>query len=162
MDMTSELLTLAQAVGSRLQAARWMLATAESCTGGGIATALTEIPGSSRWFDRGYITYSDAAKVEMLGVSEATLATWGAVSEETALEMARGALERSRGHLAVSATGIAGPGGATPAKPVGTVCIGWATPDGATAATCRFEGDRGSVRTQTVAAALKGLLARLP
>src|SRR5215212_9301448 len=118
--------TLADEVGRRLKARGGMIATAESCTGGWVAQELTAIAGSSAWFDRGFVTYSNEAKQEMLGVRAETLARHGAVSEETAAEMARGALERSRGSFALAITGIAGPTGGTAAKPVGTVCFAWA------------------------------------
>lgn len=139
-----------------------MAVTAESCTGGGIAQALTEIPGSSRWFERGYVSYSNEAKQELLGVNAETLETHGAVSEEIALEMARGAVARSRGHISVAVTGVAGPDGGTPSKPVGTVWIAWGQKLGYAEAQCfHFEGDRHAVRQQTILEAIKGLNARL-
>lgn len=152
--------TLASALGAALLARGWLLATAESCTGGGIAAAVTEIAGSSGWFDRGFVTYSNEAKQELLGVSPQTIARVGAVSEETAAEMAAGALRCSKASIAVSVTGIAGPGGASPGKPVGTVCFAYALSTG-TPLTRRivFAGDRAEVRAQTVATALAGLLA---
>lgn len=116
----------ARALGLTLAARGWMVATAESCTGGAIARALSETAGSSAWLDRGFVTYSNDAKREVLGVGARTLERHGAVSEPTAREMATGALAASRAHLALSVTGIAGPGGAVPGKPVGTVCFGWA------------------------------------
>jgi nicotinamide-nucleotide amidase len=150
---------LSRRVGERLKQARAVLVTAESCTGGWVAQAVTSVAGSSGWFDRGFIVYSDAAKREMLGVSEQTLSRHGAVSEETAREMARGALERGGGTLAVAVTGIAGPGGATPGKPVGMVCFAWADARGALhSETRRLEGDRQSVRRQSVIRALEGVL----
>ncbi|HSD59435.1 MAG TPA: CinA family protein, partial [Burkholderiales bacterium] len=135
------------------------LATAESCTGGWIGQAVTAGSGSSEWYDRGFVAYSNEAKRELLGVTEETLARAGAVSEAAAREMARGALGKSRAQLAVAVTGIAGPTGGTPAKPVGTVCIAWAR-EGIEpfAVTRHFHGDREAVRRQTVAAALGGLL----
>lgn len=152
---------LAIALGRALTTRRLVAATAESCTGGLIAAAITDVPGSSRWFDRGFVTYSNAAKGDMLGVREETLAAHGAVSEETAAEMARGALERSGADLAVAVTGVAGPDGGTPAKPVGMVCFAWARRGGGVeTATRRFEGDRAAVRAATVAAALQGLIDR--
>ncbi|MBM1144599.1 CinA family protein [Alcanivorax sp. ZXX171] len=138
------------------------VATAESCTGGGIAQALTEVAGSSDWFERGFVTYSNDAKMEMLGVAAATLERHGAVSEATVLEMARGALTRSRADLSVAVSGVAGPGGGTDDKPVGTVWIAWAQgPDWSRAQVFHFPGDRGAVRRATIAAALDGLRARL-
>ena len=152
---------LAKRVGERLKARAAMLVSAESCTGGWIAQAVTAVAGSSAWFDRGFITYSNEAKREMLGVSAQTLASHGAVSEQTAREMARGALERSAATLAVSVTGIAGPGGGSAEKPVGTVCFAWAAGGEVTSETRRFSGDRESVRRQSVIRALEGVLAKL-
>ncbi|HEY5291711.1 MAG TPA: CinA family protein [Burkholderiales bacterium] len=153
------LTTLATLVGARLRAKGMMLATAESCTGGGVAQAVTAIGGSSEWFERGFVTYSDAAKEEMLGVSARTLAAYGAVSEQTAREMAAGALAHSRAQAAVAITGIAGPTGGSPEKPLGMVCFAWAIKGGVVSAvTQRFHGDRESVRRQSVIAALQGVL----
>ena len=150
---------LAAKVGERLKASAGMLVTAESCTGGWVAQELTAIAGSSAWFDRGFVTYSNEAKQEMLGVRNETLSRHGAVSEETAAEMALGALEKSRGSVALAVTGIAGPTGGTPAKPVGTVCFAWATKGRAPRAeTKRFSGDREAVRRQSVEHALAGML----
>jgi nicotinamide-nucleotide amidase len=150
---------LAALAGAKLKAQGRMLATAESCTGGWVAQAVTAIAGSSDWFDRGFVTYSDAAKREMLGVSAGTLATHGAVSEQTAREMAAGALAHSRAQVALAITGIAGPSGGSPEKPVGTVCFAWSLNDAAPMAqTRRFEGDRESVRRQSVMFALQTLL----
>jgi len=161
--MTSDALTtLATLAGSRLKARGLKLATAESCTGGWVAQAVTAISGSSDWFERGFVTYSNEAKQEMLGVRAATLDRAGAVSEETALEMARGALAASHAQVAVSITGVAGPTGGTPAKPVGMVCFGWALAGGgADAATKHFPGDREQVRRQSVIFALQGVLERV-
>lgn len=158
--MSSDTLTtLATLVGAKLKARGIMLATAESCTGGWVAQAVTAIGGSSEWFERGFVTYSDAAKQEMLGVSAGTLAAHGAVSVPTAREMARGALARSRAQVAVAITGIAGPTGGTPEKPLGMVCFAWTEKDGVpNAETRHFTGDRESVRRQSVIAALQGLL----
>lgn len=150
---------LAAAAGAALKAKGWMLATAESCTGGWVAQAATSVPGSSAWFERGFVTYSDAAKQEMLGVRAATLAAAGAVSEATVAEMAAGALARSRARVAVAVSGVAGPTGGTAAKPVGMVCFAWASPAGVRTETRRFEGDRDAIRRQSVAAALEGVLA---
>ena len=150
---------LARKLAARLKARPGMLVTAESCTGGWVAQELTAIAGSSAWFDRGFVTYSNEAKQEMLGVRGETLSRHGAVSEETAAEMALGALEHSRGTIALAVTGIAGPTGGTAAKPVGTVCFAWAT-KGRTprAETRRFSGDREAVRRQSVEHALAGAL----
>lgn len=138
----------------------WSVACAESCTGGGIAAALTDVAGSSAWFDRGFVTYSNAAKQDMLGVALATLKQHGAVSRATVVEMAQGALTHSAAQLAVAVSGIAGPGGGTPDKPVGTVWLAWATQDAAAAVCEHFAGDRLAVRAAAVDAALLGLLQR--
>ncbi len=135
------------------------VATAESCTGGGVATAITNIPGSSQWFERGFVTYTNVAKKEMLGVSQDTLRKHGAVSEEVAREMAAGALERSHASVSVSVTGIAGPTGGSREKPVGLVWFAWGVRGGAIQARrFRFDGDRAAVRLQSVAVALQGLI----
>jgi nicotinamide-nucleotide amidase len=136
-----------------------LVATAESCTGGGVAEAITRIPGSSAWFDRGFVTYTNAAKSELLGVPEAIIAGHGAVSEAVAVAMVDGALARSSARVAVSITGIAGPGGGTAAKPVGLVCFAWAARGQvAQPRTLRLKGDRAEIRRQSVAIALQGLL----
>lgn len=154
---------LAIRLGERLKAHGLMLATAESCTGGWAAQVVTSISGSSDWFERGFVTYSNAAKREMLGVSAATLDRFGAVSEETVREMALGALAHSRAQVALAITGVAGPTGGTAAKPVGMVCFGWALRDGRADTTTRqFAGDRTEVRRQSVVEALQGVLDRLP
>jgi nicotinamide-nucleotide amidase len=138
-----------------------MAATAESCTGGLIAGAITDISGSSGWFERGFVTYSNEAKIELLGVRPDTLSRFGAVSEETARAMVAGALERSRADVAVAVTGVAGPTGGTPEKPVGFVWLAWGVRGGAVEAVSRrFPGDRAAVREATVAVALDGLLER--
>ncbi|MEO8303390.1 MAG: CinA family protein [Betaproteobacteria bacterium] len=148
-------------LGRLLEARRWRVATAESCTGGLIAGAITDLAGSSAWFDRGYVTYSNPAKAEMLGVRGETLAVHGAVSEETAREMAAGALERSGSDLAVAVTGIAGPSGGSADKPVGMVCFGWATRGEVPESSTRhFAGDRAAIREATVKVALVGLVER--
>ena len=139
----------------------WMLATAESCTGGLIAAACTDLAGSSQWFERGFVTYSNAAKTELLGVDAALIEREGAVSEPVVRAMALGALDRSRAQVAVAVTGVAGPGGGSAVKPVGTVWLAWATPQGITSELQRFAGDRAAVRSATVQHALRGLLARL-
>ena len=147
---------LAEKVGARLKARGALLVTAESCTGGWAAQAVTAVAGSSEWFERGWVTYSNAAKQELLGVRPETLVQHGAVSEPTAREMALGALERSRGTIALAITGVAGPAGGTPAKPVGTVCFAWAGKNLAVSAETRhFAGDREAVRRQSVEYALE-------
>ena len=157
----AETVALAITLGEALGARAWKVATGESCTGGMIAGAITDVAGSSGWFDRGFVTYSNEAKVEMLGVRPETLAAHGAVSEATAREMASGALARSAADLAVAVTGVAGPSGGTSDKPVGMVCFGWAKRDGAVeTATRRFGGDRAAIRQATVAVALAGLIER--
>ena len=157
--MTNELDDLAARVGAALKAHGATLATAESCTGGWIGEAVTAIAGSSEWFERGFITYTNVAKCEMLGVKAATLDRHGAVSEQTVIEMVAGALAHSHAQIAVSVSGIAGPTGGTPAKPVGTVCIAWQRKGAAARAeTHRFDGDREAVRRQSVARALRGVL----
>lgn len=152
---------LAPQVGAALKARGLRLVTAESCTGGWVSMALTAVAGSSDWFERGYVTYSNAAKRDDLGVQEETLRRHGAVSEETAREMAAGAIRRTGAQAALAITGIAGPTGGTTAKPVGTVCFAWAHGSNISSETRRFDGDRESVRRQSVLHALKGLLQRL-
>lgn len=149
---------LARKIGEALKARGLKLATAESCTGGWAAMALTAIAGSSDWFERGYVTYSNAAKREDLGVAEETLRRHGAVSEEVAREMAAGALERARAQVALAITGVAGPSGGTKDKPVGLVCFAWALGSKMTSQTRRFDGDRESVRRQSVLHALERVL----
>ena len=150
---------LAQQVGDALLSRGWFFATAESCTGGGIAAALTDIAGSSQWFERGFVTYSNQAKQDMLGVGDETLASHGAVSEATVREMVLGALAHSRAQVAVAVSGIAGPGGATPDKPVGLVYLAWSVAgEEPRISTKYFDGDRAAVRAQTVAYALQGVL----
>ena len=155
------MIDLAQQVGAALKARGLRLVTAESCTGGWVSMALTAVAGSSDWFERGYVTYSNVAKQDDLGVQEETLRRHGAVSEETAREMAAGALKRGGAQVALAITGIAGPTGGSPAKPVGTVCFAWAHGSKISSETRRFDGDRESVRRQSVLHALKGLLQRL-
>ncbi len=153
---------LVQQLADALRARGWRLATAESCTGGLIAASCTAQSGSSDWFERGFVTYSNAAKTELLGVDAALIAQHGAVSEETALAMARGALHRAPVQLAVAVTGIAGPTGAVPGKPVGTVWLACAVTDGTAhqvqAELLNLPGDRNAVRTATVRLALQRLL----
>ena len=157
--MAPDLQTLAAQVGDRLQRLGWRLATAESCTGGWVAKEVTGVPGSSAWFDMGFVTYSNVAKEQLLGVRAQTLQEQGAVSEATVTEMAAGALARSGADVALAISGIAGPGGGTADKPVGLVCFGWATRDGRLhAASERLPGDREAVRAQAVARALQGVL----
>ena len=136
-----------------------MLVTAESCTGGWVGQAVTAVSGSSAWYERGYITYSNTAKCEMLGVQQATLDQYGAVSSQTAQEMAIGALNRSHAQISVAITGIAGPDGGTATKPVGMVRFAWAAQDGLVQQeTHYFSGDREAIRRQAVATALQGIL----
>ncbi|HEU0203912.1 MAG TPA: CinA family protein [Burkholderiaceae bacterium] len=152
---------LAEELGRRLLDQRLVLATAESCTAGGIAYAVTTVAGSSQWFDRGFVTYSNDAKIQHLGVTPVYLRDFGAVSEPVARAMAMGALSHSAAQIAISTTGIAGPEGGTADKPVGTVCFGWAIRrDPSVApwvqtATRRFEGNRAAIRTQSIIAALE-------
>lgn len=154
-----DLRRLAEALGARLLESRGMLASAESCSGGWIAKTVTDIAGSSAWFDCGLVTYSYEAKQRLLGVRPQTLETFGAVSRETALEMVSGALANSGASVAVAVTGIAGPGGGSADKPVGSVWIGWKARGGyARTELFLFDGDREAVRRQTVSAALRGLL----
>ncbi|WP_374555668.1 CinA family protein [Thermomonas sp.] len=158
----AELDALSRATGERLLATRHMLVTAESCTGGWIAKCMTDVPGSSAWFDCGMAAYSYEAKQALLGVRPQTLETHGAVSRECVVEMVSGALVHSGATIAVAVTGIAGPGGGSDDKPVGTVWIGWKRRGGyAHAEVFHFAGDRDAVRRQTVAAALRGLDAQM-
>ena len=156
--MTHDILDLATRVGRLLESRGLLLATAESCTGGGVSQAVTEIPGSTGWFECGFVSYSNASKTEMLDVPAALIAQVGSVSEEVAGAMAEGAVANSNAHVAVSTTGIAGPTGAVPGKPVGTVCFGWSKGDTTYTERLVFAGDRHAVREQTVAHALAGLL----
>jgi nicotinamide-nucleotide amidase len=155
MNQLSDLVTQA---GRALQQRGWRLVTCESITGGGISQAITDIAGSSEWFDCGLVTYSNASKTRFLDVPETLIAQHGAVSEAVAAAMVRGALAHSDAQISLSTTGIAGPGGAVPGKPVGTVCFGWA--HGSIVHTERvvFSGDRAAVRAQTAEHALQGLL----
>jgi nicotinamide-nucleotide amidase len=153
---------LAQRVGVRLKEKGLVLATAESCTGGWVAQVVTSVAGSSEWFDRGFVTYSNDAKREMIGVSRETLDRHGAVSEETAREMAAGTLAASRAQITLAITGVAGPTGGTPQKPVGMVCFAWAVRGGAVDSTTRhFGGDREAVRRESVIFALQGVVDRV-
>lgn len=153
---------LAAEVGARLQKKGQFLVTAESCTGGWVGQSLTAIAGSSAWYDGGFITYSNTAKMQLLGVEESLLQKHGAVSEATACAMAQGALIRSRGDWSLAITGIAGPTGGSRKKPVGTVCFAWAERHGdCLAETCHFDGDRQAVRLQAAHHALEGILKRM-
>jgi nicotinamide-nucleotide amidase len=152
---------LVERLATELKARGQMMATAESCTGGLIAGACTDISGSSDWFERGFVTYSNAAKTELLGVPAALIEAHGAVSEPVARAMAAGAVAHAHAHWSVAVTGVAGPTGGSPEKPVGTVWFGWATPDGVFTEHRHFDGDRATVRRATVAHALAGLLQRL-
>ena len=140
-----------------LQKNGWLMATAESCTGGMIAAACTDLAGSSNWFERGFVTYSNEAKTELLDVDAALIGRHGAVSEEVARAMVQGAMRHSRAQAAVAVTGVAGPAGGSAAKPVGTVWFGWATPVGIVSEMRRFDGDRAEVRQATVRHALQRL-----
>jgi nicotinamide-nucleotide amidase len=159
----AKLKRLAERVGAHLRHGRRLVTTAESCTGGWIAKSLTDIAGSSQWFGEGFVTYSNDSKMRNLGVSRAILQRNGAVSEATVRAMAVGALRRTKAQVAVAVTGIAGPDGGVPGKPVGTVWLGWARRSGrkiqVRTQLQHFRGDRESVRRKTVQAALEGLLA---
>ena len=152
--------TLVATLADRLLQKRWMLATAESCTGGLIAGACTDLAGSSAWFERGFVTYSNDAKTELLGVDAALIAAHGAVSEEVARAMAAGTISRSKAQVAVAVTGVAGPTGGSPEKPVGTVWFGWSVAGQLRTEHRRFDGDRAAVRAATVQHAL-AMLVRL-
>ncbi len=153
------LLKLSAALGQALQQRGWTLALAESCTGGMAAQFVTAIPGSSAWFDASFVTYSNRAKIDMLAVNPHTLEQYGAVSEETALEMATGALNRSHADIAAAITGIAGPDGGSAEKPIGMVCFAWVTADGLKlCSTYRFSGDRETVRKESVKTVFERLM----
>jgi nicotinamide-nucleotide amidase len=152
------LASLSRRVGKALEKRKQFLVTAESCTGGWVAQAVTSVAGASRWFERGYVAYSNAAKHELLGVKLQILRRHGSVSEATAREMARGALRRGRGSVALAITGVAGPAGGTPQKPVGTVCFAWARGRKLRSETRRFAGNRRQVRRKSVIHALQGVL----
>jgi nicotinamide-nucleotide amidase len=162
--MNEDLVEVARIAGAWLHARGWRLATAESCTGGMIAAAVTEIAGSSGWFERGFVTYSNEAKQELLGVQATTLAQHGAVSEDTVREMAFGLLARCDADVSIAVSGIAGPGGGSAAKPVGTVCLAWAnrknTLAEVNAVTMHFAGDRAGVRLAASILALQNLTKR--
>jgi nicotinamide-nucleotide amidase len=152
------LMRLAERLGALLIERGWSVTTAESCTGGWISKVLTDVAGSSRWFARSFVTYSNEAKAETLGVPADVLATHGAVSEPVVTAMARGAARAARCELAVAVSGIAGPDGGVPGKPVGTVWLAWRSPAGIETVVRRFAGDREAVRRQSVKAALEGLI----
>ena len=154
-------LTTLHSLADALRARSWSLATAESCTGGLVSAACTELSGSSEWFERGFVTYSNAAKTEMLGVPAALIESHGAVSEPVARAMAEGALRHSSAQVAVSITGVAGPTGGSADKPVGTVCFAWVTPSGVFSERLHLGGDRTAVRQAATQHALIGLLQRL-
>ncbi len=160
--MSAATLPLVEQLAARLLARRWLLATAESCTGGLIAGACTDLSGSSNWFERGFVSYSNAAKTELLGVPAALIEQHGAVSEPVARAMAAGALRHSTAHVAVAVTGVAGPTGGTTDKPVGLVWFGFALPDRVLTEQMNFAGDRATVRAATVHHALSRLLELLP
>ncbi len=158
--MTQTIHHLALTLGQQLQKHQWKLVTAESCTGGGLAYFITEIPGSSLWLARGYVTYDNTAKEELLGVTAATLKQFGAVSQQTVYEMAEGALKKGNAQISVAISGIAGPSGGTAEKPVGMVWFGWAGIHADTVTEVRyFSGDRHSVREQAIQFALERLVA---
>ena len=158
MPAQSDLEDGARRVGERLTALGLTLTTAESCTGGWMAQCITAVSGSSAWFDRGFVAYSNEAKEQMLGVARPLMIEHGSVSEPVVLAMAAGALQRSNGSLVIAASGVSGPGGGTVNKPVGMVCFAWRSRHGASfSATERFAGDRAEVRSQTVLAAFRGI-----
>lgn len=162
MTLDREIASLARELGQALIAKGWLATTAESCTGGGVAYVITEVAGSSVWFDRSFVTYSNEAKQQMLGVSVDSLLRHGAVSEAVVLEMARGALARSDASISVAISGVAGPGGGSDDKPVGTVWFAWAEQGGRQRSLlARFDGDRHQVRQLAIRQALSGLLALL-
>jgi nicotinamide-nucleotide amidase len=157
--MSTATMALAAHLGHALATRGWKVATAESCTGGLVAGAITDVSGSSEWFDRGFVTYSNEAKVQLLGVRPETLTAFGAVSEEAVREMVAGALAQSRADVAVAVTGIAGPTGGSPQKPVGLVWLAWAARERSVLVVRHhFPGDRAAVRNAAVVAALEGLL----
>jgi nicotinamide-nucleotide amidase len=160
--MDNALFELAEQLGDRLKARAYKIATAESCTGGWIAQIITEVPGSSSWFDRGFVTYSNNAKMQMLGVNPQTLTQYGAVSTEVAKQMVAGALANSEADWAVAVTGVAGPDGGSTEKPVGTVFIAWLNKGGISRVQrLQLSGNRHEIRKQTVISAIEGLLASL-
>ncbi len=164
--MSNKLNILAKKLGDVLTKKKFYLATAESCTGGGIAQVITSVPGSSKWFDRGFVTYSNQAKIDLLGVKQATIDDNGAVSTNVVHEMVEGGLEKSIASIVVSVSGVAGPGGGTTEKPVGTVIIGWGLilPNKKLSITIQdfcFVGNRHLVRNKTIHKALEGVIERI-
>lgn len=156
------MLDLPMLLAERLTQLKWLMATAESCTGGMIAARCTDLAGSSAWFDRGFVTYSNAAKTQMLGVPCELIGVYGAVSEPVARAMAMGAVYRSQAQASIAVTGIAGPTGGSTEKPVGTVWLAWCIDGQVTAEIQHYEGDRSQIRQATTAYALQGLIERLP
>ena len=161
MRIDEDLFALATELGRAALAKGALIATAESCTGGLVAGVITAVAGSSDWFERGFVTYSNAAKIEELGVPSDAIDRFGAVSEEVALAMAKGAVRASRAEWATAVTGIAGPTGGSAEKPVGTVCFAWAGPSMHQAVQCLLAGDRAAIRRESVRLALQGLIDRL-
>lgn len=161
MAIHARILDLASQLGARLLAGQGRVTAVESCTGGGIANAITEIAGASAWFDMAFVTYSNEAKQQLVGVAAELLAQHGAVSEAVACAMAEGGRRAAAASLAVAVSGIAGPTGGSTAKPVGTVCFAWADAHGTRSETRHFDGDRTAVRLQTIEHALAGLIAQL-
>ncbi|WP_417034003.1 CinA family protein [Comamonas kerstersii] len=161
MSCDPNLLPILQQLADALQQRGWMLATAESCTGGMIAAACTDLPGSSNWFDRGFVTYSNDAKTEMLSVPAALIAEHGAVSEAVVRAMAKGAITHSKAQVSVAVSGVAGPGGGTPEKPVGTVWVGLHINGHTRTQQLRLQGERASIRAQTTSWAMAQLLTML-
>lgn len=161
MRIDEDIYRLASALGTAARVRGVRIATAESCTGGLVAGAMTAVPGSSDWFESGWVAYSNAAKTAQLAVPPATIERFGAVSEETAQAMAQGALRAGAAQWAVAVTGIAGPAGGTADKPVGTVCFAWAGPTGTQSCRSRLSGDRAAIRQESVRLALQGLIDRL-
>lgn len=159
--ISDDIKQLAEEIGKRLNQKHWRITTAESCTGGLIAAALTEVAGSSAWFEQGIVSYSNDVKIRLLDVQETTLHQYGAVSEEVAKEMAIGAQTLAQANIALSVTGVAGPGGGSPEKPVGMVCFAWAIEDKVMSVTSHFSGSRQDIRGQSLAFCLNFLLQNL-
>ena len=161
LNLEQDRQSLCRLVADLMLKKQFYLATAESCTGGKIAAACTDLSGSSQWFDRGFVTYSNAAKTDMLGVGAAVIAQFGAVSEQVVRAMAEGAITHSAAQVSVAVTGVAGPTGGSAEKPVGTVWLAWCIKGETIAELCHFDGDRATVRAFTVRRALEGLVQRL-